>query len=81
MLLLFFVTCISSGQQVVDEIVNTRRAGCPVEYEHIDVPKWHEIRQNHPFMITMPFVRTQYSADSGVSPNVPRIQVRYSTDR
>ena len=63
----------------MDEIVNTRRSGCPVEYDYIDIPEWHEFRRNHPFKKTMPFVRTRYSSDTGESPNVPRNQVGCSS--
>ncbi|XP_072030497.1 uncharacterized protein [Amphiura filiformis] len=72
-----FLTFFS--QQVVDEILNTRRSGCPVEYEYIDIPEWHEFRRNHPHLTKMPFARTRYSFDTGISPNVPRNQVNEHT--
>ena len=63
------------GQQVVEEILDAQRRGCPVEYENVPIPKDHEFRKRHPHLKEMPFVRTRYSAGTGRSPNVPREQV------
>ena len=57
---------------MVDEILNTRQSGCPVEYEYIDIPEWHEFRKDSPHLTKMPFVRSSYDTDTGMSPNVPR---------
>ena len=73
----------SAGQQVVEEILDAQRAGCPREYENIDIPEDHFYRveaKNPDFgpsrdIEVMPFVRSRYSFNTGYSPNVPREQV------
>ena len=69
------------GQQVVEEILDAQRAGCPPEYENIDIPEDHEYREMtkdnvpHGEVKYIPFLRTRYSFNTGFSPNVPREQV------
>jgi dual oxidase len=31
------------GQQVVEEIMDSQRPGCPREFENIDVPRGHDL--------------------------------------
>lgn len=62
------------GQQIVEEILDSQRPGCPIEYFNIPVPK------DHPFLqgkesLEMPFPRTRYDSRTGYSPNNPRQQV------
>ena len=63
------------GQQVVEEILDAQRGGCPREYENVPIPEDHEFRKMHPELTHMPFIRTRHSFDTGFSPNVPREQV------
>ncbi|XP_041375720.1 dual oxidase 1-like [Gigantopelta aegis] len=59
------------GQLVVDEIVDSRRPGCPPEYIDLPIPEGHPYRRTADNMM---FQRTGYSARTGTSPNVPRQQ-------
>ena len=69
------IICFSfQGQQVVEEILDSQRPGCPIEYFNIPVPN------DHPFLqgkesLEMPFPRTRYDSSTGYSPNNPRQQV------
>ncbi len=71
------MTMFCLGQQVVEEILDAQRGGCPVEYENVPIPEWHEFRNTEEtkHLKEMPFVRTRYSFNTGFSPNVPREQV------
>lgn len=75
MTLIFF-----AGQQVVDEILDTRRPGCVPEYENIRVPKCHPIYdpdcQSDTFV---PFLRSRYDFGTGYAPNNPRNQLNEIT--
>ena len=68
----------SIGQQVVEEILDAQRAGCPPEYFNIPIPKGDllydaEGKGN----IFIPFVRSRYDQGiTGYNPNNPRQQVR-----
>ena len=63
-------------QEIVDI---SQRGGCPAEYEKVPIPEWHEFRNESlggiPSLTHMPFVRTRYDSNTGVSPDVPREQV------
>ncbi len=73
------------GQQVVEEILDAQRAGCPPEYENIPIPEGHEYREMtkdrvpHGEVTYIPFLRTRYSFNTGFSPNVPREQMNEIT--
>ena len=68
-----------TGQQVVEEILDAQGAGCPPEYENIEIPEGHEYKtmtenNTHGPVDFIPFLRTRYSFNTGYSPNVPREQ-------
>ncbi|XP_038077765.1 dual oxidase 2-like isoform X2 [Patiria miniata] len=72
------------GQQVVEEILDAQGAGCPPEYENIEIPEGHEYKtmtENNPHgpVDFIPFLRTRYSFNTGFSPNVPREQLNEIT--
>ena len=66
------------GQQVVEEILDAQRPGCPPEYFNIAIPKGDllydpEGRGN----IEIPFLRSRYvQTNTGYNPNHPREQVK-----
>ena len=64
------------GQQVVDEIVDSRRPSCPPEYSNIDIPNDYKLYKSAGDPKRMPFVRTRYDQTTGKSPGNPRQQVR-----
>ncbi|KAH7965539.1 hypothetical protein HPB49_008691 [Dermacentor silvarum] len=61
------------GQQVVEEILDAQRSGCPPEYFNIPIPENHEYRNIG--AAAMPFLRTRYDVRTGNSPNNPRRQI------
>ena len=63
------------GQQVVEEILDAQRPGCPPEYENIPVPPDHPTYKAE----FMPFLRSRYDMTTGYSPNVPREQLNEIT--
>lgn len=67
------------GQQVVEEILDAQRGGCPREYENIEIPDDHLYKDEQPGVSIMPFVRSRYSFNTGYSPNVPREQLNEIT--
>uniref|UniRef100_H2Z325 NAD(P)H oxidase (H2O2-forming) n=1 Tax=Ciona savignyi TaxID=51511 RepID=H2Z325_CIOSA len=70
-LLVFF------GQQVVEEILDAQRPGCPPEYFNIKIPKGDPLYDaNGTGEVEIPFLRSRYDMSStGYSPNNPRQQV------
>ncbi|KAL1420959.1 hypothetical protein MTO96_004326 [Rhipicephalus appendiculatus] len=65
------------GQQVVEEILDAQRSGCPPEYFNIPIPESHEYRNIG--AAAMPFLRTRYDVRTGNSPNNPRRQINEIT--
>ncbi|KAK8769921.1 hypothetical protein V5799_013616 [Amblyomma americanum] len=65
------------GQQVVEEILDAQRSGCPPEYFNIPIPETHEYRNIG--AAAMPFLRTRYDVRTGNSPNNPRRQINEIT--
>jgi len=66
------------GQQVVEEIMDVQRPGCPREFENIDVPKGHDLYDPPPNPkgnVQLPFLRSRYDQRTGLSPSNPRQQV------
>uniref|UniRef100_A0A8W8MLH3 Uncharacterized protein n=1 Tax=Magallana gigas TaxID=29159 RepID=A0A8W8MLH3_MAGGI len=69
------------GQQVVEEIMDSQRPGCPREYENIPVPKNNTLyRDSEAFnsatdTVFMPFPRSRFDQRTGQSPSNPRQQV------
>ena len=61
----------------MEEIVDSQRPGCPVEYFNIPVPAGHaHFDPNRTGNMEMTFKRTRYDQRTGLSPNNPRQQVR-----
>ncbi|XP_069137726.1 dual oxidase 2-like isoform X3 [Argopecten irradians] len=67
------------GQQVVEEVLDSQRPGCPREFENIPVPKDHPYNPEGKDNLFMPFLRTRYDASTGFSPNNPRQQLNEIT--
>lgn len=68
------------GQQIVEEIVDAQREGCPIEYFNIPVPKGHpEFDSAGAGNFEMTFKRTRYDQRTGYSPNNPRQQLNEIT--
>lgn len=68
------------GQQVVEEIMDAQRPGCPREFENIDVPKGHDLYDREgKGNVQLPFQRSRYDARTGYSPNNPRQQINEIT--
>uniref|UniRef100_A0A6A7G5H1 NAD(P)H oxidase (H2O2-forming) n=2 Tax=Hirondellea gigas TaxID=1518452 RepID=A0A6A7G5H1_9CRUS len=67
------------GQQVVEELLDAQRPGCPPEYFNIPIPEDHEFRTADPYPKEMPFLRTRYSMNTGFAPSNPRQQLNEIT--
>eukprot|EP00118_Oscarella_pearsei_P028224 m.1711 g.1711 ORF g.1711 m.1711 type:complete len:1810 (+) comp7753_c0_seq1:180-5609(+) len=65
------------GQQVVEEVLDAQRPGCPPEYENIAIPSDHPYASDG--FKNMPFLRSRYDMKTGYSPNVPREQLNEIT--
>ena len=63
---------------MVEEILDSQRPGCPIEYFNIPVPMNNSFHQGKEGL-EMPFPRTRYDSRTGYSPNNPRQQVRVHT--
>lgn len=75
-LLQFEPILISQGQQVVEEIMDAQRPGCPREFHNIDVPQPHDLYDPEgKGGIQQPFLRSRFDRRTGQSPNNPRQQV------
>ncbi|XP_012942535.1 dual oxidase 2 [Aplysia californica] len=72
-LLVFF------GQQLVEEIMDAQRPGCPREFFNIRVPKGHKYNPSNKDDLEMPFLRARYDQRTGLSPNNPRQQLNEIT--
>lgn len=70
----FFLFPFAAGQQVVEEILDAQRPGCPPEYFDIPIPADHPYH-NRTTVKAMPFLRSRYDMRTGQSPNNPRQQV------
>ena len=69
--------CFQTGQQVVEEVLDAQRPGCPPEYFNIKIPKGHpRYDKEGAGDREMPFLRSRYDQSTGFSPNNPRQQVR-----
>ena len=68
--------CARLGQQLVYEILDAQRAGCPPEYFNIPIPKGNPLfdPEGHGGRV-LPFLRTRYDMRTGKSPHAPREQV------
>ena len=61
---------------MVEEVLDAQRPGCPPEYFNVPLPENHEYRNENPGLDEMPFLRSRYDMNSGLSPNNPRQQVK-----
>ncbi|GFO25868.1 hypothetical protein PoB_005237300 [Plakobranchus ocellatus] len=67
------------GQQLVEEIMDAQRPGCPIEFFNIPVPKDHKYNPDGKDNLEMPFRRARYDQTTGHSPNNPRQQLNEIT--
>lgn len=68
------------GQQVVEEILDAQRPGCPPEYFNIDIPRGHYLYdQDGRGDRYIPFLRSRYDKNTGQSPNNVRQQLNEIT--
>ncbi|KAL4227430.1 hypothetical protein ACF0H5_012874 [Mactra antiquata] len=70
------------GQQVVEEILDAQRPGCPREFFNIKVQpdiKEPNYDPEHKGNIEMPLFRSRYDMRTGLSPNNPRQQLNEIT--
>lgn len=68
-----------SGQQVVEEIMDVQRPGCPPEFLFVPITETYESYRNANLVgKAMPMLRTRYDQSTGLSPNNPRQQVSHS---
>ncbi|XP_060604820.1 dual oxidase 1-like [Ruditapes philippinarum] len=68
------------GQQIVEEIVDSQRPGCPIEYFNVPVPEGHpKFDPSNKGNVKMTFRRTRYDQRTGYSPNNPRQQLNEIT--
>ncbi|KAK3606296.1 hypothetical protein CHS0354_037972 [Potamilus streckersoni] len=67
------------GQQVVEEILDAQRPGCPREFFNIPVPTGHDYDPERKGNVEMPVQRTRFDQRTGLSPNNPRQQLNEIT--
>ncbi|KAL8598120.1 hypothetical protein ACOMHN_030406 [Nucella lapillus] len=67
------------GQQLVEEIMDVQRPGCPREFLNVPVPKGHVYNPDNKSDLAMPFLRSRYNQRAGHSPNNPRQQLNEIT--
>ncbi|KAL5006021.1 hypothetical protein ScPMuIL_017179 [Solemya velum] len=71
------------GQQVVEEVLDAQRPGCPREYFNVPIPNHEDIQNrfnpDNKENLEMPFLRTRYDQTTGYSPNNPRQQLNEIT--
>nr|XP_032809051.1 dual oxidase 1-like [Petromyzon marinus] len=65
------VLAVFFGQHIMDEIMDTRRAGCPAEFFNIPIPAEDPAFSNSPYKV-LPFQRSQWDKTTGASTNNPR---------
>jgi dual oxidase len=68
------------GQQVVEEVLDAQRPGCPPEYFDMQIPRCHpEFDRDCRGDRYTPFLRSRYDFRTGYAPGTPRQQVSYIT--
>ncbi|BFY98360.1 hypothetical protein BsWGS_01400 [Bradybaena similaris] len=72
-LLVFF------GQQLVEEILDAQRPGCPIEFFNIKVPLGHKYNPENKTNLELPFLRARFDQSTGYSANNPRQQINEIT--
>lgn len=65
---------VTSGQQLVEEVLDSRKSQCPPEYFNIPMPSNHPFR-NVTGLDELPILRTRYDVATGNGPHNPRQQV------
>ena len=68
------------GQQVVEEVLDAQRPGCPPEYFNMKIPRCHPLYD--PACrgdLEIPFLRNRYDFRTGYSPGTPRQQLNEIT--
>ncbi|XP_051776570.1 dual oxidase 1 [Erpetoichthys calabaricus] len=74
------VLSVIFGYHVVSEILDGRRSGCPPEFFNIKVPSGDPVFDpDKSGNEQIPFMRSQWSKDTGKSPNNPRAQTNQVT--
>ncbi|XP_058851246.1 dual oxidase 1-like isoform X2 [Acipenser ruthenus] len=69
------VLSVFFGYHVVFEILDARRPGCPPEFLNIQVPQGDPVFDpSNTGKVYLPFQRSQWSKETGKSPNNPRAQ-------
>ncbi|XP_064609284.1 dual oxidase 2-like [Liolophura sinensis] len=66
------------GQQVVEEIMDVQRPGCPPEFLFVPITEKY-LRYANLTGKAMPLLRTRYDQSTGLSPNNPRQQLNENT--
>ncbi|XP_061164792.1 dual oxidase 2-like [Saccostrea echinata] len=67
------------GQQVVEEILDVQRPGCPREFFNIPVPKGHRFNPNNLDNLQMPLQRSRFNQRTGQTAGNPRQQLNEIT--
>ncbi|KAK3098032.1 hypothetical protein FSP39_015507 [Pinctada imbricata] len=67
------------GQQVVEEILDVQRPGCPREFFNIPVPVNHFLNPDKLDNLEMPLQRSRFAQTTGQSPSNPRQQLNEIT--
>ncbi|XP_078735605.1 dual oxidase 1-like [Lampetra fluviatilis] len=65
------VLAVFFGQQILNEIMNTKHQGCPAEFVNIRIPSNDSAFSNGVYKV-LPFQRSHWDEDTGSSPNNPR---------
>ncbi|XP_058854806.1 dual oxidase 2-like isoform X1 [Acipenser ruthenus] len=74
------VLSVFFGYHVVFEILDARRPGCPPEFLNIQVPQGDPVFDpSNTGKVYLPFQRSQWSKETGKSPNNPRAQINHVT--
>ncbi|XP_048733941.2 dual oxidase 2-like isoform X2 [Ostrea edulis] len=67
------------GQQIVEEILDVQRPGCPREFFNIPVPKDHRFNPNNLDNLQMPLQRSRFNQRTGQTAGNPRQQLNEIT--
>ena len=71
---------LKTGQQVVEEILDVQRPGCPREFFNIPVPRDNKLfNPDQLDNLEMPLQRSRFDQRTGQSPSNPRQQVTQTT--
>ncbi|XP_062578537.1 dual oxidase 2-like isoform X2 [Saccostrea cucullata] len=67
------------GQQIVEEILDVQRPGCPREFFNIPVPKGHRFNPKNLDNLQMPLQRSRFNQRTGQTAGNPRQQLNEIT--